>query len=169
MTNVVLVDEKGKVVGLKEKFSAHKIPVPLHKAISIVILSEDKTKMLVTKRAAAKPTWPSYWSNAVCSHPYPGESYKDAADRRIFEELGFRTTLTKKLGFIYSAEMENGIWGENELDRVFTGVYEGQINLNSEEVAAYKWIGIKELKIDLLKNSKKYTPWFKIIVEKLNL
>ncbi len=53
---IVLVDANDKVLGLKEKFAAHKIPVPLHRAISIVIFNHDKSEMLITKRAASKPT-----------------------------------------------------------------------------------------------------------------
>jgi isopentenyl-diphosphate delta-isomerase len=168
MTNVVLVDDKDDVIGQKEKFSAHKIPVQLHRAISIVIFNKDRSQMLITKRARVKPTWPSFWSNAVCSHPLFGESYQDAADRRLFEELGFKTKLTEAFNFIYSAEMENKIWGENELDHVFVGEYEGDIKPDENEVEVYRWIYLDVLKKDILDNPTKYTPWFKIILTKLD-
>ena len=112
MDNVILVDKNDEVLGLKEKFATHKIPVPLHRAISIVIFNIDKSKMLITKRAKTKPTWPDFWSNAVCSHPKSGETHADAANRRLFEELGFKTPLTESFRFIYAAEMDNKIWGE---------------------------------------------------------
>lgn len=166
---IVLVDEKDKVVGFREKFATHKIPVPLHRAISIVIFSSDKKKMLATKRAKVKPTWGEYWSNAVCSHPYPEESYQAAAERRIFEELGFRTPLTEILNFSYSAEMDNKIWGECELDHVFIGYYDGPINPDPNEVSAYKWVELDNLKKDLKENPDKYTPWFHTIAERINI
>lgn len=56
MTQMVLVNEDDKVIGFKEKFATHKIPVPLHRAISIVILNENKAEMLITKRSIKKPT-----------------------------------------------------------------------------------------------------------------
>jgi isopentenyl-diphosphate delta-isomerase len=167
MTKIVLVDKKDKVLGLKEKFAAHKIPVPLHRAISIVIFNKDKSKMLITKRSSKKPTWPNFWSNAVCSHPYPNETYQKAAERRLYEELGFKTPLRKVFELIYKARMDNGVWGEHELDNVFIGKYEGKITPNPQEAAGYEWIGIRQLEIDLKENSKKYTPWFKIILERL--
>ncbi len=167
MVKVVLVDKNDNEIGLKEKFAAHKIPVPLHRAISIVIFNKNKTEMLITKRARSKPTWPLFWSNAVCTHPYPGESYQEAADRRIFEELGFKTKLKEVLRFTYKAEMNNKIWGEHEYDVVFEGVYEGKINPNPDEVEGYEWIKLFDLKKDLTKNPNKYTPWFKLILNKL--
>lgn len=162
-----MVDKSDKALGLKEKFAAHKIPVPLHRAISIVIFNNDKSEMLITKRATTKPTWPYFWTNAVCSHPYPEETYQKAAERRLFEELGFKTPLKEVYKFIYEAKMDNKIWGEHELDHTFAGTYDGPVNPNPDEVAGYKWIGVEDLEKDLIKNPKKYTPWFKIIFEKM--
>lgn len=168
MTNIVLVDKNDKVLGLKEKFAAHKIPVPLHRAISIIIFNKDKSQMLITKRAESKPTWPLFWTNAVCSHPFFGESYPEAASRRLFEELGIKIPLTEVFDFTYSAEMDNKIWGERELDHVFVGEYEGILNPNSDEICDYEWIRIKDLEAEMVKNPNKYTPWFKIILSKLS-
>jgi isopentenyl-diphosphate delta-isomerase len=166
---IVLVDEQDKELGLKEKYVAHKAPFPLHRAISIVIFNGDKSQMLITKRSAKKPTWPYYWSNSVCSHPYPGETYATAAKRRLYEELGFNTSLKEVFHFTYNAVMDNGIWGEHELDHVFVGSFEGKICPNPDEVAGYEWIEIGELKRDLKENPKKYTPWFKTIIGRLGV
>lgn len=165
---VVLVDKNDKVLGLKEKYAAHKNPAPLHRAISIVIFNNNKTEMLITKRSRKKPTWPSFWSNTVCSHPLPSETYQEAAGRRLFEEMGFRTPLKKLFKFIYKAEMDK-TWGEHELDVVFAGQYEGRVSPNPDEVEGYEWIEIRKLKEDLKQNPDKYTPWFKIILEKLGI
>lgn len=164
---VVLVDKNDKVLDYKEKFATHKIPVPLHRAISIVIFSPDKKQMLITKRSTKKPTWPLFWSNSVCSHPYPKETYQQAAERRLTEELGIKTSLKEGFRFIYKAEMDNGIWGEHEYDAVFVGKYQGPLHPNPDEIVGYEWLDIGEVKKDLAKNPKKYTPWFKLILARL--
>jgi isopentenyl-diphosphate Delta-isomerase len=167
-SKVVLVDENDNVIGLKEKFATHKNPVPLHRAISIVIYSPDRKSMLLQKRSTKKPTWPLYWSNTVCSHPYPEESYADAAKRRLVEEMGFTTTLKELYRMIYDAIMDEK-WGEHELDVVFEGVYDGPVNPNPDEAADFKWLTIEELKKDLVANPGIYTPWFKMMVKKMQL
>lgn len=167
MTKVVLVDENDRALGLKEKLAAHKIPVPLHRAISIVIFNRNKSKMLITKRAIAKPTWPLFWSNAVCSHPYPEETYQNAAERRLYEELGMKTSLKDAFDFIYSENMDDNIWGENELDHTFVGEYDGKVRPDPNEVEKYEWINVTELIKDVRDNPRKYTPWFKIILDKM--
>lgn len=169
MTNVVLVDKNDKVLGMKEKFEAHKHPVPLHRAISIVIFNKDNSQMLITKRASTKPTWGGFWTNAVCTHPYPDETYQESAERRIFEELGFTTKLKEAFVFDYEAKMSKGVWGECELDHVFTGNYEGPIKPNPEEIDEYKWIKVGDLKKDIKISPDKYTPWFKIILKRLKI
>jgi isopentenyl-diphosphate delta-isomerase len=166
---VVLVNKSDKVVGYKEKTAAHKVPVSLHRAISVIIFSRDKEKMLITKRALTKPTWGGLWSNAVCSHPYPGETYQKAAERRLREELGLITSLKELFRFKYKANMDGGVWGECELDHVFTGNYEGAIKPDPDEIDGYEWISIGDLKKDVKKHPQKYTPWFKVILEKLKI
>lgn len=168
MIQIELVDKEGNIVGLEEKFEVHKIPVPLHRAVSVVIFDGKKKKMLLQKRASTKPTWPGFWSNTCCTHPLPGEEYKTAAERRLREEMGFSVPLKEIFRFTYSAKYDR-TWGENEYDVVFRGEYSGKVEINPEEADDYKWISITQLKRDIESNSGKYTPWFKIILKKLRV
>ena len=167
MIDVVLVDESDNIVGYKEKYAIHHIPVPLHRAISVIIFDSSGTKMLLQQRNADKPTWPLYWSNACCTHPHKDESYLDCATRRLKEEMGFETKLTEKHRFTYEADYDE-IWGEHEYDVVFVGEYDGEIKSDPQEVADWKWIDIKELYEDIKRHPDIYTPWFKIILQKTN-
>lgn len=164
--HVVLVNNQDKIVGYREKFAAHKNPVPLHRAISVVILDPEGKKMLLQKRATTKPTWPLFWSNTVCTHPLRNESYSECASRRIREEMGFETDLKEKFRFIYRADYDE-VWGEHEYDVVFEGRYEGEVKPDPEEAADWKWMEVRELLRDVKNNPGIYTPWFKIILEKL--
>ncbi len=164
--DLVLVNEKDEEVGFKEKFETHKLPVPLHRAISVVIFDKGRKKTLLQKRVKSKPTWPLFWSNAVCTHPMRGESYIECAHRRLKEELGFDTDLKEKFRFTYKADYDR-TWGEHEYDVVFEGRYEGKIKPDKEEVADWKWMKIDELSQDIKANPKIYTPWFKIILSRI--
>ena len=164
---VVLVDDEDNVLGNKEKFATHKHPVLLHRAVSVVIYDNDRRQILLQKRADGKPLWPLYWTNACCTHPTPDESYDATALRRLEEEMGFKTQLEEAFRFKYKASYDDA-WGEHELDVVFVGAYEGEIKPDPEEVADYKWIYIDKLLDDVVENSQSYTPWFKIILERLH-
>ena len=165
--DIVLVDRDDNVLGYKEKVEAHKHPVPLHRAVSVIIYDKDHKEMLLQKRSFGKPTWPGFWSNAACTHPLSGESYKDAAERRLFEEMGVKTDLNEVYKFIYKAKYDS-VWGEHELDAVFTGEYDGKIVIDPEEAEDWKWMKIEDLVEDIKLNPNLYTPWFKMILQKLH-
>ena len=163
---LALVNEKDEVVGYKEKFATHKHPVPLHRAVSIVIFDTSGKNIMLQKRAKNKPTWPLYWSNTCCTHPFLNEEYITCAKRRLEGEMGFKTPLTEKFKFIYQAEY-NQIWGEHEYDVVFKGKYDGEVRADPQEAADWKWMKVDNLLKDVKINPEVYTPWFRIILEKL--
>ncbi len=159
---VVLVTEKDEVLGLMEKMQAHENGI-LHRAFS-VFLYNSKGEMLLQKRAAEKYHSPNQWTNACCSHPRMEETYEQAAKRRIKEELGIDCELEEKFWFIYKADVGQNLW-EHELDHVFVGNYEGEFNLNKEEVSEVRYISLENLNIELENNPENFTEWFKIILE----
>lgn len=157
---VVLIDREDQPIGLMEKQQAHLAGL-LHRAFSVFVFN-SKGELLIHQRAAEKYHSPKLWTNTCCSHPRENESYEQAAHRRLKEEMGFDCAIEEKFHFIYKAELEPGLF-EHELDRVFTGFYEGEMNLNPEEVMDAKWISIEDLKKDMAENLDNYTVWFKII------
>ena len=159
---VVLVTEKDEILGLMEKMQAHENGI-LHRAFS-VFLYNSKGEMLLQKRAAEKYHSPNQWTNACCSHPRIEETYEQAAKRRIKEELGIDCELEEKFWFIYKADVGQNLW-EHELDHVFVGNYEGEFNLNKEEVAEVRYISLENLNLELENNPENFTEWFKIILE----
>lgn len=160
--NVVLVDENDNVLGTMEKLQAHQ-EGRLHRAFSVIIFN-DKDEMLIHKRASDKYHCGGMWTNACCSHPRLNESSKDAALRRMQEEMGFTTSIDYIGQFIYKTEFENGLI-EHELDHLFMGRFNGEAFPNPEEVEEYKYIGVEELKLDIENFPNEYTVWFKKIVK----
>ncbi|MES2655330.1 MAG: isopentenyl-diphosphate Delta-isomerase [Bacteroidota bacterium] len=160
---VILVDENDREIGLMEKQEAHEKAL-LHRAFSVFIFNH-KNELLLQQRALHKYHSAGLWTNTCCSHPRAGESIEQAAHRRLQEEMGFDCELHKKTSFIYKASFENGLT-EHEFDHILVGKYDQTININPQEVAAYKWVNTEWLKTDLLQNPKNYTAWFTIIAEK---
>jgi len=162
---VVLVNEHDEVLGYMEKLDAHQKGL-LHRAISVIIFN-SKGEMLIQQRGLNKYHWAGIWSNTCCSHPRKQESYKQAAERRLYEELGFKTTLHEAFHFIYKAHDEQSGLTEHEYDTVFTGVYNDSFQFNEEEIAAVEWIQPDRLVTDLEQHPDKYSFWFKIILKQL--
>ncbi len=161
---VILVDEKDCELGVMEKMQAH-IEGKLHRAFSVFIFN-DKGEMLLQQRALSKYHSGGLWTNTCCSHPRPNETIKDAANRRLFEEMGMSCDLTIKTSFIYKAPFDNGLT-EHELDYVLIGTSNQNPLINPEEVETYSWKSLDTIKKDLHLNSNRYTAWFKIAIDRV--
>src|ERR1044072_2812385 len=129
-----------------DKLEAHQKGL-IHRAFSIFIFNSGG-EMLLQQRALDKYHSAGLWSNSCCSHPFPGEEIKDAASRRLNEELGFETSLEKIFDFIYRASFENGLV-ENEFDHVFVGYYDGNIKINPGEVNDYVFKSMEQIRREL--------------------
>lgn len=164
MEEVVLVDEMDNAIGTAEKLKAHQSG-ELHRAFSIFIFN-SKGEMLLQQRAKDKYHSGGLWTNACCSHPRPNEETKEAAVRRLEEELDMRTELSFLFSFQYKAGFENGLI-EHELDHVFVGTTDDLPGLNPDEAMDYRYIATDELLNDISVHPDNYTFWFKEVVEKV--
>ena len=122
---VVLVDERGNPIGEQAKSAVHHATTPLHLAFSLYLFDDDG-RLLMTRRALGKVTWPGVWTNSCCGHPMPGESMTDAIARRLDLELGLRVTGLRAVlpDFSYRVQDVSGLW-ENEICPVFVGTAAG--------------------------------------------
>lgn len=158
---VILVDHNDQEIGTAEKMKAHQDGL-LHRAFSILIFrNQDFCEVLLQRRHSSKYHCGDLWSNTCCSHPRPGETTLQAAQRRLPEEMGFMTPLTGRGQFIYKASFDNGLT-EHELDHVFVGIADPVcIQPDPQEVSAYRWIQIPQLLAALHQNPDAFTPWLK--------
>lgn len=160
---VVLVNENDEKIGLMPKQEAHEKGL-LHRAFSVFVFN-SKNQLMLQQRAWHKYHSPGLWTNTCCSHQRDGETSVEAGKRRLMEEMGFSTDLRETTTFIYKAPFDNGLT-EHELDHILIGNYEGSPNLNPDEVAAWKWMSLEDVKADIQNNPQEYTVWFRIIFDK---
>jgi isopentenyl-diphosphate Delta-isomerase len=159
---VILVNENDEQIGLMEKLEAHEKAL-LHRAFSVFILN-DKNELMVQQRARQKYHSPLLWTNTCCSHQREGETNVEAGTRRLFDEMGIKTDLKELFHFIYKAPFDNGLT-EHELDHVMIGYYNGNPEVNPDEVESWKWMSIEDVREDMQQNPEIYTIWFKIIFD----
>lgn len=158
---VVLVNDKDEKVGLMPKLEAHEKGL-LHRAFSVFVFNNEG-QLLLQQRALHKYHTPGKWANTCCSHQRDGELSIDAGKRRLEEEMGFVTDLEFRKTFVYKANFDNGLT-EHELDHIMVGTYNEDPVINPEEVAAFKWVDMADLLLDIELHPEKYTAWFKIIM-----
>ncbi|WP_396596276.1 isopentenyl-diphosphate Delta-isomerase [Dokdonia sp. R86516] len=160
---VILVDENDNQIGLMPKMEAHEKAV-LHRAFSVFVFN-NKNELMLQQRALHKYHSPGLWTNTCCSHQREGESNVDAGMRRLQEEMGFSVPLEETISFIYKAPFDNGLT-EHELDHILIGHSEQSPVINEDEVGAWKWMDLEDVKTDIANHPELYTEWFKIIFDK---
>jgi isopentenyl-diphosphate Delta-isomerase len=162
--DVILVDENDNVLGSMEKMQAH-VEAKLHRAVSVFIFN-SKGEWLLHQRAIEKYHSKGLWTNASCTHPAPGETTVDAANRRLSQEMGLTANLKHVHSFVYKASLENSLT-EYEYDHVFVGMTDEIPQPHANEVMNYKYINYNDLLEKIQQMPNTYSAWFKIIVEQV--
>ncbi|EKF24370.1 isopentenyl-diphosphate delta-isomerase [Mycolicibacterium hassiacum DSM 44199] len=155
---MVLVDDDGRELGTAAKATVHHRATPLHLAFSCYVF-DPAGRVLMTRRALTKRTWPGVWTNSFCGHPAPGEAPVDAVHRRAAQELGLELDDVRCVlpDFRYRAVAADGTV-ENELCPVFRAVAAGPLRPAPDEVMDHTWVSWQDLR-SLARLPWAISPW----------
>jgi len=193
---LILVDGDDRVSGAMSKRQAHEFNPEnprgrLHRAFSC-FLFDSSGRMLLTRRAASKITFPSVWTNACCSHPLHGRvpeevdtdgddlsmpGAKHAARRKLQHELGIDPAQVPHADFrflsrfhYWAADVQtygaDAPWGEHEVDYILFTQADVALEPNPDEVDATRYVTADELREMQQDPSLKWSPWFLGIMER---
>lgn len=157
--HVVLLDDRGRPAGTAAKAGAHTEATPFHLAFSCHVVDGDG-RLLLTRRALGKRTWPGAWTNGCCGHPQLGEHLGDAIERRVREELGvaiLRAAVALP-DFAYRAEMPDGTV-EHELCPVVIAQVTGLPRPDPDEVDDLEWVAWPDLVRRATVEPWSLSPW----------
>lgn len=155
---IVLVDDDGRSIGTMPKPLVHHGETPLHRAFS-AYLFDDAGRLLVTRRAVAKATFPGMWTNTVCGHPGPGEDDAAAIGRRARLELGLGVSGIRPAlpGYRYRAQFRGVV--ENEICPVYLGRFTGSPEPDDAEVAEWELLGWAGFRRRQETEGDAWSPW----------
>ena len=157
---VVLLDPDGAAAGTAPKATVHQASTPLHLAFSCYLF-DAHDRLLMTRRALGKRTFPGVWTNTACGHPAPGESAEEAAVRRVRDELGLTINAPRLVlpAFRYRAAMD-GI-EEHEWCPVLVGRVraDAPVAPDPEEVHEIRWTPWAALVALVAHDPTAVSPW----------
>ena len=164
MDDVTLLAEDGTALGTLPKSEDHTRDTPLHLAFSCYVLDREG-RLLLTRRALAKKTWPGVWTNSFCGHPRPDETMDEAVRRHGVGELGIHLTEIRMAlpDYRYRAVDASGIV-ENEICPVHVTILDGDPAANPDEVSEWIWVEVDSLIEAVTHAPFAFSPW---LVEQL--
>lgn len=155
---LILVDARNRAIGRAEKLHVHHAGLR-HRAFSIFLVDQSG-RLLLQQRSRAKYHSAGLWANACCGHPRPGENTRQAARRRLTEELGATTPLRYGFRAHYHTALPNGLT-ENEIVYVFFGLTPAVVAPNPGEVAGLAHLNLAQLQADIARQPRRYAYWLR--------
>lgn len=134
--NVVYVDKNDNVIGAGPISEA--IEGGIRVRIARVFLTNSKGELLIQKRSQTI-SLPGKWDQTAAGHVDEGEEYAEAAARELQEEMGVRDVKLHEVAKYYAEEGDE-IKTKKRFNKIFTGAYDGEVTIDSDEVSDYRWI-----------------------------
>ena len=147
-----IVDEQGRVLGLRPRRECHGDPALIHQAVHLLVFNAAGD-LFLQRRAKTKDIQPGKWDSSVGGHMQPGETPDQAVRREAEEELGLRNAAIH-LAYSY-------LWRsprESELIRTYLAINEGPFTLQASEIEEGRFWSPGEIRANLGKDV--FTPNF---------
>lgn len=123
-----IVDENNRVIGKALRSECHGNPLLVHRAVHVLVFN-CQGELYLQKRSSSKDVQPGKWDTSVGGHVGVGETYEQAAQREMREELGITGVEFK---YLYDYPMRNATESENI--RTFLTIYDGAICCDPVEI-----------------------------------
>jgi len=141
--SVIYVNKNDEVVGAGSIRNAVDKGIPVR--ISRVFLLNDKNELLLQKRSDSMTSLPGRWDQTAGGHVDVGAGYETAAYQELVEEMGVERVELHEIAYYYSEETDE-TKTKKRFNKIFIGNYGGEVIINTEEVADYRWVHIDELR-----------------------
>lgn len=141
-----------------------------HRAAN-VLLFRSGGRLVLQQRAAIKDICPNLWDLSVAEHLMPDETYIEAAQRGLHEELGLSGLNLKPLGGEITCKLDDPVRGikDYEFQQCFTTTSDHEIQFDPAEVSAIEFWTLSDIGAQLIENPAIFTPWLKHILEQIDL
>lgn len=160
MPLITFVDENDTVIGSGTKQEIWSKGI-WHRIVRIYLINSDG-ELLITKRAEHLASCPGMWNDSASGHVDAGESYDEAANRELEEELHVKGITLKQVEKVKHADMEEIDKIKNRFHMIYVGRFDGSVDFDPNEVAESRWVTAEELNAWVQNRPSEFTEGFKV-------
>jgi len=150
MEYVDVVNDKDEVIGKASHEEMYGLKLT-HRIVHVLVLNPKNKKVYFQKRSEKKDYLPGYYCTSAGGHVQSGESYKEAAERELREELGLDVPLEK------AADLQFILKEHKRFIELYIAYAEKGFDFKDGEVAEGYFLDFEEAH-DLIKKGEKIHP-----------
>lgn len=128
------------------------------RTVHIFILNKKENKILIQKLSDKRERHPGHLGSSVAAYLFSGESYIDAASRRLYQELRVEPGC---VNFHWCGK--NSMVDNRSIKFVglYKVIYEGPFEPDKDHIKGIEWINTSNIKNLIISESVRITPTFK--------
>lgn len=132
-----VLDDEGNVIGqtayqeVYEKKHNHRI-------VHVLVTNPKQREVYLQQRAETKSFLPGYYCTSASGHVHAGETYEQAAQRELYEEIGLSTLVREVHRFVFESD------GHKRFITLFVTAATEGFDFKDREVSAGKFYTINE-------------------------
>lgn len=134
----IVVDRNDNVLGYKTRYECHHDKNFIHRTVGVLVF-DRKGNILLQKRSLSKDTDPGKWGISCAGHVQKGQTYEEAAQREMEEELGIKKSFRKVKKFISADTIET------QMAMLYKTQADGPFKPNPQEVERVEFFDVRQL------------------------
>ena len=150
-----VIDEADSILRQEPRSAIHARGL-CHRGVHVFLFNAEG-RLLIQKRSADRAQYPSVWDCSVSEHVKAGESYADAAQRGLWEELGLEEVDLRPLARFRMNYGPN----DNEISVLFSGTVDPtRVCFDPVEIKQVAYHDLAELQDIMQKKALPLSKWF---------
>ena len=137
------------------------LPNGIYHLVVHVCIFNSKNEMLIQQRQTFKEGWPNMWDITVGGSAIVGDTSQSAAERELFEEIGYKVNLTDIRPHL-SINFERGF---DDYYLIEENIDIRELHLQYEEVQGVKWATKNEI-LQMI-DAGEFIPYYENLIELL--
>lgn len=142
VTEIWNLYDENRILTDKKHLRGEKLKQGEYHLVVHVCIFNNKKELLIQKRQPFKKGWPGMWDLSAAGSACEGETSILAAERETYEELGLKIHLQGVRPY-FTMNFSNGFDDYYILEKE---VEIASLELQTSEVAAVKWVNVREAK-----------------------